>query len=65
MPHLQAVVRPRTCCFWVQIADFTSPLQDNRTIAKQKGTFLCQEVVAENNGHADLLLRPFGGRYFS
>ena len=33
MPSLQAVVRPLTCCFRVQIANFTSQLQDNRTIA--------------------------------
>ena len=33
MPRLQAVVRPLSTGFRVKIADFTSRLQDNRTIA--------------------------------
>ena len=32
MPRLQAVVRPLMCRFGGKIADFTSRLQDNRTI---------------------------------
>ena len=52
MPHLQAVVRPLTFCLSAKIADLTSRLQDNRTIAAR---FLLRFHAknAENNGHAD------------